>query len=361
MFTMDRRSLILGSAAVVAASALSRGYAQSPTGLFKLDPLPYPTSKNEPYIDAQTMEIHHDRHHAAYVNNLNGVMAQQPDLAKRPLLELLTDLNSVPEAVRTTVRNNGGGHANHTMFWQIMGGAGGEPKGDVKAAIDRDFGGFDKLQDQFNAAGTRVFGSGWVFVTVARDGKLALVSKPNQDTPLMDGQRTLMGNDVWEHAYYLKYQNRRPDYLKAWWNVVNWDKVSERYSAAKVRTLAIQPRAFWSSRTPPRPWDEFDEYVRSSGPVKAVATDESRLTRSRTPLDARASRPCCRKRRRPACGTNCSWILAAVLHRRDSTRSRAAHRPAVHRYRPRSRGSAQPPWSARPRSQLPRSRPQLEQ
>jgi len=228
MFTMDRRCLILGSAAVVAASALSRGYAQSPTGPFKLDPLPYPTSKNEPYIDAQTMEIHHDRHHAAYVNNLNGVMAQQPDLAKRPLLELLTDLNSVPEAVRTTVRNNGGGHANHTMFWQIMGGAGGEPKGDVKAAIDRDFGGFDKLQDQFNTAGTRVFGSGWVFVTVARDGKLALVSKP-----------TLMGNDVWEHAYYLKYQNRRPDYLKAWWNVVNWDKVSERYSAAKAGTLTI--------------------------------------------------------------------------------------------------------------------------
>src|SRR5229473_1362303 len=209
MFTMDRRCLILGSAAVVAASALSRGYAQSPTGPFKLDPLPYPTSKNEPYIDAQTMEIHHDRHHAAYVNNLNGVMAQQP------------------------------GHANHTMFWQIMGGAGGEPKGDVKAAIDRDFGGFDKLQDQFNTAGTRVFGSGWVFVTVARDGKLALVSKPNQDTPLMDGQRTLMGNDVWEHAYYLKYQNRRPDYLKAWWNVVNWDKVSERYSAAKAGTLTI--------------------------------------------------------------------------------------------------------------------------
>ena len=239
MFTTDRRSLILGSAAVVVSSALSRSYAQAPTGPYKLDPLPYPTNKNEPSIDAQTMEIHHDRHHAAYVNNLNGVMAQQPDLANRPLLELLTRLDSVPEAVRTAVRNNGGGHANHTMFWQIMGGAGGEPKGDVKAAIDRDFGGFDKLQDQFNTAGTRVFGSGWVFVTVARDGKLALVTKPNQDTPLMDGQRALMGNDVWEHAYYLKYQNRRPDYLKAWWNVVNWDKVSERYSAAKAGTLAI--------------------------------------------------------------------------------------------------------------------------
>src|SRR5262249_2498083 len=186
MFTTDRRSLILGSAAVVVSSALSRSHAQAPTGPFKLDPLPYPTSKNEPYIDAQTMEIHHDRHHAAYVNNLNGVMAQQPDLAKRPLLELLTRLDSVPEAVRTAVRNNGGGHANHTMFWQIMGGAGGEPKGDVKAAIDRDFGGFDKLQDQFNTAGGRIFGSGLGVVTVASDGKPTLVTHPKQETPLTD-------------------------------------------------------------------------------------------------------------------------------------------------------------------------------
>ena len=239
MFTTDRRSFILGSAAIVASSALSRGHAQPAAGPYKLDPLPYPATKNEPYIDAQTMEIHHDRHHAAYVNNLNGVMAQQPGLAQRPLHELLARLGSVPEAVRTTVRNNGGGHANHTMFWQIMGGPGGEPKGDLKAAIDRDFGGFDKLQDQFNAAGARVFGSGWVFVTVAKTGKLALVSKPNQDTPIMDGQRTLIGNDVWEHAYYLKYQNRRADYLKAWWNVVNWDKVAERYAAAKSGTLNI--------------------------------------------------------------------------------------------------------------------------
>jgi len=197
MFTMDRRSLILGSAAVVAASALSRGYAQAPTGPYKLDPLPYPTSKNEPSIDAQTMEIHRDRHHAAYVNNLNGVMTQQPDLAKRPLLELLTDLNSVPEAVRTTVRNNGGGHANHTMFWQIMGGAGGEPKGDVKAAIDRDFGGFDKLQDQFNAAGMRVFGSGWVFVTVARSRSLRL-------------ERRMSGSSSRARATAFRASSRRP-------------------------------------------------------------------------------------------------------------------------------------------------------
>jgi Fe-Mn family superoxide dismutase len=239
MFTPDRRSFILGSTAVAASALLSRGQAQPASGPYRLDPLPYPANKNEPHIDAQTMEIHHDRHHAAYVNNLNGVMAQQSDLAKQPLLDLLSSLNRVPEAVRAAVRNNGGGHANHTMFWQIMGGSGGEPKGELKAAIDRDFGGFDKLQDQFNTAGGRIFGSGWVFITVSRDGKLALVSKPNQDTPLMDGQRTLMGNDVWEHAYYLKYQNRRPDYLKAWWNVVNWDKVADRYSAAKSGTLTI--------------------------------------------------------------------------------------------------------------------------
>jgi Fe-Mn family superoxide dismutase len=137
------------------------------------------------------------------------------------------------------VRNNGGGHANHTMFWQIMGGSGGEPGGELKQAIDRDLGGVAKMQEDFNAAGGRVFGSGWVFVTVDQAGKLALVTKPNQDSPLMDGQRVLLGNDVWEHAYYLKYQNRRADYLKSWWNVVNWDKVAERYAAAKAGTLTI--------------------------------------------------------------------------------------------------------------------------
>ena len=235
----NRRSLILGSAAIVASSVLTKSFAEPAAGPYKLDPLPYPAKKNEPHIDAQTMQIHHDRHHAAYVNNLNGAMTQQPDLAKRPLQELLADLNGVPESVRAVVRNSGGGHANHTMFWQIMGGAGGQPKGELKTAIDRDFGAFDKLQEQFNTAGARVFGSGWVFVTVSKDGKLALVSKPNQDTPIMDGQRVLLGNDVWEHAYYLKYQNRRPDYLKAWWNVVNWDKVAERYTAAKSDRLTI--------------------------------------------------------------------------------------------------------------------------
>jgi Fe-Mn family superoxide dismutase len=235
----SRRSLILGSAAIVISSVLDRGFAQPAQTPYTLDPLPYPPGKNEPHIDAQTMEIHHDKHHAAYVSNLNGVMTQQPELANRPLHELLADLNSVPESVRTTIRNSGGGHANHTMFWQVMGGSGGEPEGELKAAIDRDFGGFDKLQGEFNSAGGRVFGSGWVFLTVSKEGALALVTKPNQDTPLMEGLRVLMGNDMWEHAYYLKYQNRRPDYLKAWWNVVNWDKVADRYSAAKSGRLTI--------------------------------------------------------------------------------------------------------------------------
>jgi Fe-Mn family superoxide dismutase len=167
------------------------------------------------------------------------VAAQNGEVGKMPLHEMLAKLNELPESIRTMVRNNAGGHANHIMFWQIMGGSGGEPGGEVKQAIDRDLGGFAKMQEDFNAAGGRLFGSGWMFVTVDRSGKLALVAKPNQDTPLMDGQRVLLGNDVWEHAYYLKYQNRRPDYLKAWWNVVNWDKVGERYVAAKAGTLTI--------------------------------------------------------------------------------------------------------------------------
>ncbi len=158
-----------------------------------------------------------------------------------PLQDMLAKLGEMPEAIRTAVRNNGGGHANHTMFWQVMGPAPGasQPDGDSTAAIQRDFGGLDTMQGRFNEAGTRVFGSGWVFLTAARDGKLAIESKPNQDTPLMEGKRVLLGNDVWEHAYYLNYQNRRADYLKAWWNVVNWTKVGERYAAAKAGTLTI--------------------------------------------------------------------------------------------------------------------------
>ena len=236
---LSRRHLLTGATLLAASAAIPRAWAQAPTGPYKLDPLPYAPSKNEPHIDAQTMEIHHGKHHAAYVNNLNAALAQNAEAAKMPLQEMLANLSKVPESIRTAVRNNGGGHANHTMFWQIMGGSGGEPSGEVKAAIDRDLGGFQKFQTDFNTAGERQFGSGWVFVTVARDGKLAIVAKPNQDTPLMDGQRVLMGNDVWEHAYYLKYQNRRPEYLAAWWNVVHWNKVGERYAAAKAGKLAI--------------------------------------------------------------------------------------------------------------------------
>jgi Fe-Mn family superoxide dismutase len=239
MLHLNRRHFLAGAAALAAGAAVPRAFAQAPSGPFKLDPLPYAPAKNEPHIDAQTMEIHHGRHHQAYVTNLNAVAGQNGELAKLPLHEMLAKLNELPESIRTAVRNNGGGHANHTMFWQIMGGSGGEPTGEVKAAIDRDLGGFSKMQEDFNGAGGRVFGSGWVFVTVDRTGKLSLVTKPNQDTPLMDGQRVLLGNDVWEHAYYLKYQNRRPDYLKAWWNVVNWEKVAERYAAAKAGTLTI--------------------------------------------------------------------------------------------------------------------------
>ncbi len=171
MTYLNRRSLLWGAAALGAGAAMGRAYAQAPSGPFKLDPLPYAANKNEPHIDAQTMEIHHGRHHAAYVNNLNGIAQQHGQIGQTPLHEILAKLSDVPEAVRTAVRNNGGGHANHTMFWQIMGGSGGEPKGEVKAAIDRDLGGFAKFQEDFNAAGGRVFGSGWVFVTVDRRGQ----------------------------------------------------------------------------------------------------------------------------------------------------------------------------------------------
>jgi superoxide dismutase, Fe-Mn family len=236
---ISRRHLLAGATLLATSAAIPRAWAQAPSGPFKLDPLPYAPSKNEPHIDAQTMELHHGKHHAAYVNNLNAAVGQGGEVANAPLHEMLANLGKVPENIRTAVRNNGGGHANHTMFWQIMGGSGGEPSGELKSAIDRDLGGFQKFQTDFNTAGEKQFGSGWVFVTVTRDGKLGIVAKPNQDTPLMDGQRVLMGNDVWEHAYYLKYQNRRPEYLKAWWNVLDWDKIGQRYAAAKAGTLTI--------------------------------------------------------------------------------------------------------------------------
>jgi superoxide dismutase, Fe-Mn family len=199
-----------------------------------LPPLPYAFDALEPHIDAATMQIHHGKHHQAYVNNLNAALDKQPDLHQKGLEELLGGLNAVPEAIRAAVRNNGGGHWNHTMFWQIMGpGAGGEPTGALANAIASSFGDFAKFKEQFAAAGTGRFGSGWAWLV--RDGsKLAITSTPNQDNPLMEGKKAsdiILGLDVWEHAYYLKYQNRRPDYITAWWNVVNWKAVSQRFGS----------------------------------------------------------------------------------------------------------------------------------
>lgn len=203
-----------------------------------LPSLTYAVDALEPHIDAQTMEIHHTKHHQAYVNNLNAAVEGTPH-AGLAVEALIADLSLLPEGIRGAVRNNGGGHANHRMFWQVMGPGGGQPEGALAGAIQRDLGGLGALQTRFNEAGGRVFGSGWVFVTVAGDGKLAIETRPNQDTPLMDGRRVLLGNDVWEHAYYLNYQNRRPDYLKAWWNAVNWKAVGERYSAAQAGKLDL--------------------------------------------------------------------------------------------------------------------------
>ena len=204
-----------------------------------LPPLPYAPEANEPHIDAQTMMLHHDRHHAAYVADLNALAKDHPQLGAMPVAMLLAKLNELPDGIRTTVRNNGGGHANHTMFWSIMGGKGGAPTGDLLAAVDRDLGGLEAMRTAFNRMGLGQFGSGWVFVTVDKAGKLAMTTKPNQDSPLMDGTHVLFGNDVWEHAYYLKYQNRRADYLQAWWNVVDWNTVAARYTQAKAGTLAV--------------------------------------------------------------------------------------------------------------------------
>ncbi|HYZ34318.1 MAG TPA: superoxide dismutase [Crenalkalicoccus sp.] len=240
--TLERRTLLTaaaGLAALAAAPRAARAQGAAPSGPFTLPPLPYAPDANEPSIDAQTMVLHHDRHHAAYVANLNAALKDHGQLATLRIEQILAKLNEAPESVRTAIRNNGGGHANHTMFWQVMGGKGGAPQGELAEAIQRDLGGLDKLKTDFNGAGLRVFGSGWVFVTVDRAGKLALTTRPNQDTPLMEGGRVLFGNDVWEHAYYLKYQNRRADYLAAWWNVLNWAKISERYAAAKAGTLAV--------------------------------------------------------------------------------------------------------------------------
>jgi len=195
---------------------------------FTLPPLPYANDALEPHIDAKTMEIHHTKHHQAYVNNLNAAIEKAPELAKKSLDDLMRGINSVPESVRTAVRNNGGGHWNHSLFWQLMGpGKGGEPTGKLADAIKSSFGDFGKFKEQFAAAGAGRFGSGWAWL-ITDGGKLSITSTPNQDNPLMDGKQAILGLDVWEHAYYLKYQNRRPDYITAWWNVVDWEAVGSR-------------------------------------------------------------------------------------------------------------------------------------
>ncbi len=199
----------------------------------ELPTLPYPANALEPHIDAKTMEIHHGKHHQTYITNLNNALKDKPELEKKSIEELISDLNAVPENIRTAVRNNGGGHANHSMFWKIMGpNGGGKPTGKLAQEIDAAFGSFDEFKEKFQAAGAGRFGSGWAWL-IKKGGKLEITSTANQDNPLMEGNTPVLGCDVWEHAYYLNYQNRRPDYMKAWWNVVNWAEVSKLNDAAK--------------------------------------------------------------------------------------------------------------------------------
>jgi Fe-Mn family superoxide dismutase len=200
---------------------------------FELPPLPYDYDALEPHIDEQTMRLHHDKHHQAYVNNLNAALDKHPELGDRSLEALLSNLSAVPEDIRTAVRNNGGGHANHTMFWEIMSpNGGGEPSGALADAIGSAFGGFDAFKEQVNQAGLGRFGSGWAWLSMD-GGRLRIESTANQDNPMMEGRTPILGVDVWEHAYYLKYQNRRGDYLGAWWNTVDWAAVAERYARAR--------------------------------------------------------------------------------------------------------------------------------
>ncbi|RUL82516.1 superoxide dismutase [Tautonia sociabilis] len=201
---------------------------------YSLPPLPYPSNALEPHIDTQTMEIHHGKHHNTYVTKLNEALKDYPEHQGKPIEELISDLNALPESIRGPVRNNGGGHANHSLFWTVMKpGGGGTPGGALGQAITDTFGSFEAFKEEFSKAAVNRFGSGWAWLVV-KDGKLAVTSTPNQDNPLMDGSGTpILGLDVWEHAYYLKYQNKRPDYIAAWWNTINWDEVERRFQAAK--------------------------------------------------------------------------------------------------------------------------------
>jgi superoxide dismutase, Fe-Mn family len=202
-------------------------------GKFQLPELPYSYDALEPHFDKETMNIHHTKHHNTYVTNLNAALEGQADLEGKSLEELLSNLDAVPESIRTAVRNNGGGHANHSLFWTILSpNGGGEPTGEVAAKINETFGSFEKFKEEFTKAATTRFGSGWAWLVV-NNGALEVTSTPNQDSPLMEGKTPILGLDVWEHAYYLKYQNRRPDYIASFWNVVNWEEVEKRYQAAK--------------------------------------------------------------------------------------------------------------------------------
>jgi Fe-Mn family superoxide dismutase len=236
--TINRRNFLktAGGAALAATAAGIWATAASaknpaPVVIYALPPLPYAFDALEPTIDATTMEIHHDKHHQAYVTNLNKAL-EGTGIGAPPINKLIAGLDKVPEEIRTAVRNNGGGHANHSLFWQLLAKDGGEPTGDVKAAIDSQLGGYDKFKEDFKKAALTRFGSGWAWVSVDKDKKLIIESTPNQDSPIMAGNSPILGIDVWEHAYYLKYQNRRPEYVDAFFSVINWPKVAELYSAA---------------------------------------------------------------------------------------------------------------------------------
>ena len=234
MLTLNRRQLLATATTTLATAAIAPSIilAEEKSG-FTLPKLPYALDALEPHIDAKTMQIHHDLHHGAYVKNLNTALAEQPKLLAMAINDLLKNIESVPEKIRQTVINNGGGHANHTLFWQVMGPkGGGEPAGDLAKAIDSAFGSFAKFQEKLSTAGMTRFGSGWSWLVADAKGKLEVYSTANQDSPIMKGHTPLLGLDVWEHAYYLKYQNKRADYIKAWWNTINWANVAERFADA---------------------------------------------------------------------------------------------------------------------------------
>jgi len=201
---------------------------------YTLPELPYPYDALEPYVDTKTMEIHHTKHHATYVAKLNEALEKAPELKGKNVEEIISTLSNVPEAVRTAVRNNGGGHANHSLFWKLMGPKNsGQPTGELANVVQQTFGNFDTFKEQFTNAALTRFGSGWAWLVIGKDGKVAITSTANQDSPLMEGQKPILGLDVWEHAYYLKYQNRRPEYIQAWWNVVNWDEANAQFLRVK--------------------------------------------------------------------------------------------------------------------------------